>query len=152
MTVYRIVKSKHAGDLSGKGSLLVEGRWHLANTLPVLYTASNRSLAILEVLAHLPSPIIKPPRLSLLDIFIPDKEITVIKESDLPKGWKAKIYQRVAQQWGTDWLQSKRSLAIAVPSAISLDHNVLINPLHEGFDKVKITGEEKDFMVDDRLI
>jgi len=152
MIVYRLAKSKHGKDLSGVGSILVEGRWHLAGALPVLYTASNRSLAILEVLAHLPSPTVKPPKLTLLEIQIPGTTVVVIRDTTLPKGWESRNYQRAVQVWGTKWLKANTSLAISVPSAISGDRNVLINPLHPDFRKVKVVRSEPDFLVDERLI
>ena len=152
MIVYRLTKSKHGQDLSGLGSTLVEGRWHRPAALPVLYTASNRSLAILEVLAHLPSPVVKPPRLTMLEIFVPDTSVKTIRDSTLPKGWPSRSYQLEVQEWGTEWLRLGESLAISVPSVISRDRNILVNPTHRDFHKVRVVKAESDFLVDERLI
>ena len=152
MIVHRIQKLKYGSDISGKGSTLVGGRWHLPGSLPVLYTTSNRSLAILEVLAHLPAPSIVPPKLILLEVFVPDKNVLKIDERDLPTGWKLRGYHRTVQEWGMDWLRSRRSLAISVPSVISMDFNILINPLHTDFSRVHVNREFRGFIIDDRLI
>ena len=152
MIVHRIQKLKYGSDISGKGSTLTGGRWHLPGSLPILYTTSNKSLAILEVLAHLPAPSITPPRFVLLDIFIPDKKVVQIAEKNLPVGWRLRGYQKTVQGWGTDWLRSRTSLAISVPSVISRDYNILINPLHKDFSQVNVQRELRDFIVDDRLI
>ncbi len=152
MIVYRLQKAKHGADISGKGSTLTGGRWNLLGSNPILYTASNKSLAILEVLAHLPSPQTVAPKLILLDIFLPDKDIVQIEEKTLPVGWRLRGYQRIVQEWGTNWLRSNSSLAISVPSYISMDFNVLINPNHTRFNKVIVVHEQPNFTIDKRLL
>lgn len=150
MYVYRIQKAKYANDISGTGSTLVSGRWHQSGKNPILYTSSNVSLAILECLVHLPS-VVKPPNLVLLTLEIPDTEVAKIEINDLPENWDKKGYFDSVQQWGVDWLKSKASLAIMVPSITSADFNILINPLHSKFHSVKITGS-RSITLDDRLI
>jgi RES domain-containing protein len=152
MIVHRIQKPKYGNDISGKGSTLAGGRWHPPGSLPVLYTASNRSLAILEVLVHLPAPLIVLPKLILLDVFVPDKKVLQIDEGDLPASWKLRGYHKTVQEWGMEWLRSRRSLAISVPSVISTDFTVLINPLHADFSHVHVHRELRGFIIDDRLI
>lgn len=151
MIVYRIQKSKYGADISGIGATLASGRWNLSGGQPMLYTASSRSLAILEQLAHLPS-IIKPPKLALLNISIPDDSIVVVDESDLPYGWKEMPYKPEVQQWGMDWLKVNSSLAISVPSSISLDQNILVNPSHPRFREVEVQSSVNDFLIDGRLL
>lgn len=151
MLVYRIQKAKYAADISGKGSMSVSGRWHLAGPNPMLYCSSNVSLAILECLVHLPSAV-KPPDLLLLTLEIPDNAVVTVAEDDLPDNWNKKSgYFDNAQRWGTHWLQGMTSLAIKVPSMISPDHNVLINPLHPDFIAIKVKSQAP-ITLDDRLI
>ena len=150
MIVFRIQKAKYQKDLSGIGSTLVAGRWNLAGGQPMLYTSSGRSLAILEILAHLNG--VKPPALVLLTISIPDNAVTIVKESALPKNWNKKGYFPEVQEWGMTWLKSNSSLAVSVPSIISKEPNVLINPGHPRFKEVKIQKIEDDFFIDDRLL
>lgn len=150
MRVYRIQKAKYAIDISGYGSTLVSGRWHLAGKSPILYTSTNISLAILECVVHLTSSI-KPPELLLLTLEIPDPGIATIAEADLPDNWNKKGYYDNVQQWGTDWLQSFTSLAIKVPSVTSPDYNILINPNHPDFRSIKVVNS-RPITLDDRLI
>ena len=152
MIVYRLQKAKHGRDISGIGSTFVEGRWHLPESLPLLYTASSRSLSILEALAHLPNSLRNIPKLTMLEIFIPDDAIVDTPAGSLPSGWRNKDYQVDVQEWGMNWLRSKSSLAIKVPSYISLDSNVLVNPLHFDFNRVNLIQEYTDFLIDDRLL
>lgn len=150
MLVYRILKAKYASDISGFGSTLVAGRWHLASKSPILYTSSNISLAILECVVHLTSSV-KPPELLLITLEIPDAGIVTISNADLPDNWNKKGYYDNVQRWGTDWLQSLTSLAIAVPSVTSSDNNILVNPSHPDFGAVTITNS-RPITLDDRLI
>lgn len=54
MIVFRIAPRKHNktnNALSGAGGLFAEGRWHFQGA-PIVYTASSRSLAMLERLVN----------------------------------------------------------------------------------------------------
>jgi RES domain-containing protein len=150
MRAYRIQKAKYALDISGFGSTLVSGRWHLAGRTAILYTSSNVSLAILEYVVHLP-PAVKPPNLLLLTLEIPDAGIVNVPGADLPDNWNKKGYHNNVQQLGTKWLQSLSSLAIAVPSVTSPDYNFLVNPGHPDFGSVTIINS-RPITLDDRLI
>lgn len=150
MLLYRIQKAKYATDISGFGSTLVSGRWHKAGTSPVVYTSGNISLAILESVVHLP-PSVKPPDLLLLTLEIPDTAVVTIPPDELPENWNKKGYYDNVQHWGTAWLQSATSLAIRVPSVISPDYNILINPSHPDFNAVTI-AESGPITFDERLI
>lgn len=150
MRVYRIQKAKYAANISGFGSTLVSGRWHHAGKTAILYTSSNVSLAILEYVVHLPSAV-KPPNLLLLTLEIPDAGVIKVPGADLPDNWNKKGYYNNVQQWGTNWLQSLSSLAIAVPSFTSPDYHILVNPSHPDFGSVKVT-DSRLITLDDRLI
>ncbi len=150
MVVYRIQKTKYALDISGIGSTRVSGRWHLAGQHPILYTSANISLAILEYLVHLPSSV-KPPSLTLLTLNIPDHKIVTADDKDLPSNWQKKGYVVAVQQWGSAWLARQSSLALKVPSVISPDYNVLVNPRHRDFQVVRIV-DSRPITLDDRLI
>ncbi len=54
MTVYRFTHKKFAGELSGTGARLVGGRWNPVG-VSVVYTSESISLALLEVLANIPT-------------------------------------------------------------------------------------------------
>jgi RES domain-containing protein len=151
MTVFRLQKKKYGSDISGIGATLVAGRWNLKGDMPMLYTTTNVSLSLLEVLVHLPKSGVKPD-LVLLKIEIPDDEIEVMGDSILPNGWNDLPYSIDVQRWGSNWLASLRSLAISVPSAITSDRNVLINPMHANFGSIKVVAVLDPFLFDSRLL
>jgi RES domain-containing protein len=150
MQVYRIQKAKYKNDISGYGTTLVAGPWHQSGRYPILYTSCNVSLAILECVVHLP-PAVKPPELVLHTLEIPDAKVEITDEADLPINWNKKGYFDVVQQWGSTWLQSRKSLAILVPSVLSPDNNILINPNHPDFSSVVVI-ESRSITLNERLI
>ncbi|HOY42729.1 MAG TPA: RES family NAD+ phosphorylase [Chitinophagales bacterium] len=151
MLVYRISGQRFANDLSGTGARLNGGRWNSVG-LSLLYAASYRSLALLEILVHTTNNYV-PDDLMLITIEIPDtiliKEILHEEISDELNRKKA---QAQFQTIGDKWIKSQTSLILKVPSVIIPEEfNYLINPLHKDFHKVKIK-ETKLFRFDDRLV
>jgi len=151
MFVYRIVKSAYARDLSGTGPRLYGGRWS-PKGVSVIYTSESRALAALELYVHL-SRAVMLPGLSVVSIEIPDnvsrKEIAVV---DLPKGWRAYPAPTELAAVGADWIRSRESLLLRVPSAVMPpEHNLLINPVHPEMKEVQII-EIEDYVLDQRLI
>lgn len=147
--VYRISKAKYIRDLTGTGARLYGGRWNPRGHA-VLYTAENKSLAALEFLVHVDQHTI-PKDLKILTIKIPKNTLEVFstrrfnKINTLPD---AKIQ---FQELGKEWLIGQSSLVLQVPSIlIPGESNLLINPLHPDFKKLKITKEE-DFLLDERF-
>jgi RES domain-containing protein len=56
ITAWRIVKEERAdAAMSGEGARRYGGRWNAKGT-PAVYLSSSLSLAVLEILFHLPSP------------------------------------------------------------------------------------------------
>ena len=148
MLVYRIVKSKHANDISGTGAALFPGRWNKKGT-PFLYTGESREIALLETLVHLP-PMMSPP-LSLLSIQIPDDSITTLGIEDLPPNWNHYPAPAVLAQIGQQWIEQGKTVALKVPSCIiPTAHNYILNCRHLDYGNVKIFSEES-FALDVRL-
>ena len=150
MILYRIVKCDYADDLSGTGARLYGGRWN-SEGKPALYLASSRSLALLEVLVHLP-PLMIPDNYCLIEIEVPDNSITDISTKELPNNWKDISPPIALRQRGDDFLKGQKRLLMKVPSSIvPMEHNYLLNPLHPGMKKVKILKKEP-FDFDQRLV
>lgn len=148
MLVYRIVKSKHASDISGTGAALFPGRWNKKGT-PVLYTGESREIALLETLVHLPPMIC--PSLSMISIEIPDDSIKTLNIADLPPNWKHYPAPTVLAQIGHQWIEKSKTIALKVPSCIIPSaHNYILNCQHPDYGKVKIITEES-FALDVRL-
>lgn len=142
MTVYRIAKWKFLEDLSGTGARLYGGRWNKIG-FPVIYTSAHLSLSVLEILANTDTRIFNDTY-GYISIQIPDGLITKLNINDLPTNWRKSPYISQTVNAGTNWLKSKGSLGLIVPSSVlHQETNVLINPMHPDFSEVKITFSGK---------
>ncbi|MFC7555345.1 RES family NAD+ phosphorylase [Pseudoroseomonas wenyumeiae] len=114
------------------GAKLTGGRWN-EKDVPAIYTSESRALACLETMAHLNSGGL-PLNRYLVEVTIPDDIWDAREEHDaaaLPVGWDARPTGRTSIRFGTDWLRSRRSVLLLVPSVIvPEERNILINPLH----------------------
>ena len=135
MKVWRIAtenKKYIATDLSGKGAAISPGRWNSFG-LPVLYTASTVSLAMLETAAHIDSNDL-PQLKFLISVEISEANWDnreILTASELPRYWSNIPHVDMTTDIGSQWLQECRSLVLCVPSAITPEETVvLINPLH----------------------
>ncbi|MDO8736279.1 MAG: RES family NAD+ phosphorylase [Thermoleophilia bacterium] len=150
MKLYRIAKSAYIDDSTGAGARMHGGRWN-EKGVPVIYAASSASLAALEYLVHLPI-VLAPRDLSICRYDLPDNvSVKRVKTSRLLSDWKSSPPVADTQEIGTRWANSGKSLLLFVPSVlVPEEHNVLINPLHPEFRKVKKRIEA--FSFDPRLV
>jgi RES domain-containing protein len=139
MIVFRISNELYKNDISGEGAALNGSRWNSRRTR-ILYTGEYISLVILESLVHLRSLDV-PERQYLLQIELPDGEFAEIKESKLKDQWQQ--HPNYTQWMGDQFVLANQSLILKVPSAIvPQEHNLLVNPLHAEFKKVKVIKTE----------
>ncbi len=150
MTVFRVSPPHYAEDLSGAGAEKIGGRWNRVGS-PVLYTAENISLALLEKIAHSNSKMLSWTY-SITIIHIPENsDFQTIEVQSLPKNWTRLDYAEHTLELGRQWLESKKTLAMKVPSAVnSFEKNILLNPRHPNFGQVEILGIE-EFHFDTRF-
>ena len=137
MLLYRIAKESFINDFSGKGAELFGGRWNLKG-LPAVYTASSLSLCICETLVHSDKDIL-PSNMFFAEISLPNECIL--------EDFFNEISLKHSLNIGSVWLKELKSLAIKVPSVLMPqsykgDFNVIINPLHKDFPKLKIQRVE----------
>jgi RES domain-containing protein len=150
MVLYRITKCNYANDLSGTGARLYGGRWN-SEGKDALYLASSRSLAVLEVLVHLP-PLMIPDGYCLVEIEVPDNSIKHIHIEALPDNWKDVAGPVALKRIGDEFLKDQQYLLMKMPSSIvPMEHNYLLNPQHSAMKKVKILKSEP-FDFDERLV
>jgi RES domain-containing protein len=150
MVLYRITKCGYAADLSGTGARLYGGRWN-SEGKPMLYLASSRSLAVLEVLVHL-DPLIIPGNYCLVEIEVPDDKITTVKVEQLPEDWRDISGPIILREFGDAFLKKQEHLLMKVPSSIvPAEYNYLLNPLHPDSFNVKLLKREP-FGFDRRLL
>ncbi len=150
MRLWRILSARHAATaFSGQGARLYEGRWHSQGT-PLVYTASSLALASVEVFVNLseqvPLPNLVAIPAELPDVFLNDR----ILERDLPENWRD-VPSLACRATGSEWFQSRRSVALQVPSAaVMQEWNILLNPEHPDFACVAV-GEPQPFRFDRRM-
>lgn len=137
MKLYRIAKSAYIDDPTGAGARLYGGRWN-EKGVPVIYTAASPSLAALEFLVHIPI-VLAPRDLSICRFDLPDDvSVTTVKKSALPEDWKTNPPGAGSQAIGTKWALGGKSLLLIVPSVIVPQENdILINPHHDEFRRIK---------------
>jgi len=116
----------------------------------MVYTSSSLALAAIEYFVHLDPSEAPTPLVSLM-AELPDELATErIAIAQLPRDWRRTDHPQL-QQLGTDWIKSMRSAALMVPSAAVLgEWNVLLNPAHADFRRLKI-GEPTPFQYDERM-
>ena len=149
MTVYRLSNLRRADDLSGTGARLGGGRWNKIGE-SVLYTASSRALASLEVMVHTTS-IDLPNYYVMLALVIPEDSMQTVSLDQLPKGWDESEPPESVKAITEAWIAENRYLVLKVPSAVVTgDYNFLLNPAHPRMNEVKII-DKQPFRFDHRL-
>jgi len=149
LRAWRIVKRKYAGQaFNGEGARLYGGRWNSPGR-QVVYTSESQSLAALELLVHLEMPKV----LSHYVVFELTFEPALVADvdPDLPERWNAEPASRKVQAIGDEWIRSRGSAILRVPSAVvPSENNYLLNPLHRQFSRIRV-GKETPFRIDRRL-
>ena len=87
-----------------------------------------------------------------MQIEIPNSlKVQEIKQSQLSSNWfKYENYDE-CQKLGDKWIEDSKYPILKVPSAIiKMEHNYLLNPNHNQFQKIKIKTIE-EFQFDPRL-
>jgi RES domain-containing protein len=150
LSAWRITKQKHAKSaFSGEGARIYGGRWNSPGTA-MIYTAQSQALAVLEMLIHLDSPELLK-RYSLFEVEMDLLYVAELDLSNLPRNWRANPTPAGVRALGDDWVASRRSVALRVPSAlVPAESTFLLNPQHPDFSKLCI-GKAVPFQFDPRL-
>lgn len=150
MEVFRLSRKIFSGSLSGKGAALEGARWNSPG-VEMIYTAMNRSLAMAEVAVHLPLSTM-PDDYYMLTIHVPDEvSLKKLSSSKLQDHWNDFPYHRETQALGDAFIHAGRYCLLQVPSAVTRgDFNILINPLHPEFRRIRIV-EREHFPFDKRF-
>jgi RES domain-containing protein len=150
LSVWRITTTRYARSaFSGEGARLYGGRWN-PKGVPLVYTAANRSLAMLEMLVQ-DQPL--RARYLMIEARIPEGvTIDCISVADLPSDWREIGARAKLQAIGREWVKRASASVLAVPSAIvPAESNYLINPLHRDFRRIRI-GKPITLETDLRLL
>ena len=149
MDVFRITHRKWADKLVASG---YAARWN-SNGMFAIYSAENASLACLENLVHR-NGFGLDADYCLITISIPSTISKIeIKSTDLPSNWNLNDEKAhlICRKYGDNWIRTQKSAILIVPSAIIANEcNIIINPNHKDFFKIKIKKIE-NFSFDKRL-
>lgn len=150
MEVFRLARKQYAGKLSGMGAALWGARWNSVG-VELIYTACNRSLAMAEVAVHL-SLATLPKDFQMVTIDIPDDiKLLQLEVNDLPNKWNAFPHLSSSQIIGDQFVREGAFCLLRLPSVVTKgDYNVLINPYHVDFKRIRVVGVEA-FPFDQRI-
>jgi RES domain-containing protein len=148
---WRIALRRYAdAAFSGQGAARYPGRWNSLG-VPVVYLATTMAVGILEILVHVPDRRYLSAYVAIA-VEIPDALIEPLEH--LPNDWRRlpEPYPESTQRLGTAWVQSLRSLALQVPSAIvPSEFNLVLNPKHPDMPKLTF-GQPEPLNLDPRLL
>lgn len=150
MEVFRLTRRKYAGTLSGIGASQRGARWNSVG-VELIYTPSNRALALAEVAVHV-SIATLPDDFVMVTIEIPDDiSLGKLDSGDLPFDWNNFPYSARTQRLGDTFVTRNEQCVLSVPSAVVKgEYNILINPRHPEFGRIRISHIE-DFAIGRRL-
>src|SRR5437762_4503948 len=150
LSVWRITTAAFARSaFSGEGARLYAGRWN-PKGVPMVYTAANQSLALLEMLVQ-DQPL--RARYMMIEARIPSAvKVDRVRVDDLPSDWRDVGARGKLQTIGAEWAKKRSAAVLTVPSAIvPAESNYLLNPLHADFKRIKV-GKPNTVTTDLRLI
>ncbi len=150
MEAFRLAREKHSSVLSGMGAAIKGARWNSMG-VELIYTASNRSLAMAEVAVHFTFATL-PSDYVMMTIFIPDNiSLVRVNQRDLPTDWNVFPHPKSTQEIGDRFIRENKYCVLQIPSAVTQgDFNLLINPYHPEFPLIKIISVGK-FPFDNRI-
>ena len=150
MHFWRICRRRYAADAAtGKGGRWYGGRWN-SRGVRVVYTSTSLALAALETFVNL-EPNLQPRDLVSIEGEMSEElEMGRPDQKTLARDWH-KTRDESLLRFGDEWIRAGQTVALLVPSAaIRGEWNVLLNPVHPDFQKVKL-GEPVPFHFDTRM-
>jgi RES domain-containing protein len=137
MRFWRICRRSYAAEAErGEGARLYGGRWN-SRGVRMVYASTSLALAAVETFVNL-EPNLQPKDLVSIEGEIPDGlEISRVDLKTLPANWHETRDQSL-RRFGNDWIRAGQTAALLMPSAaIRGEWNVLLNPAHRDFSKIK---------------
>ncbi len=137
MRFWRICRRRYAGDAAvGEGARLYGGRWN-SRGVRVVYASTSLALAAMETFVNL-EPNLQPKDLVSVEGEVPDGlEVGRLDPKLLPANWH-KTRDESLRRYGDEWIRAGHTVGLIVPSAaVRGDWNLLLNPTHVDFRKIK---------------
>ncbi|MGH1543899.1 MAG: RES family NAD+ phosphorylase [Arenicella sp.] len=153
LKAYRIThKDYRQSAFNGEGARIHGGRWNDKGS-PVVYLASHPALAVLEILVHINDET-ELKNFCLFELDLPEEQIFVLEDEMLPANWNEYPAPSSTVNLGQEWINSKVSLAMRVPSVTIPYHsyNYVLNVQYESFHEVVKQAIEVPIELDPRLL
>lgn len=116
----------------------------------MVYAPGSRALAQLEKRVN--SNGVAPVRQAMIRLDLPEGAQLLDVDEDLALQSQWRTDEGYTQGVGVDWLRSKGSLGLWVPSFIEpQERNLLINPAHRDYASIALVVEHAEFVFDPRL-
>jgi RES domain-containing protein len=149
-SAWRLTKTKYlSAAWDGEGAARAGGRWNTPG-VRVVYTSGSLSLALVEVLVHLPAEIL--PAYSAVPVDFDEALVTALAPGKLPRNWKENPPPPATQAIGAEWVAAGTSAVLRVPSVVVPgEFNFVLNPAHRDFRRIVI-GAAMPFPFDPRLL
>jgi RES domain-containing protein len=97
---------------------------------------------VLELLVHVTRDTV-PDDAVLISLEVPDE--VIVELDSLPKDWNEYPYPESTRVAGDRWIRARSSAGLLVPSAVlRREKNLLINPAHADFGKIRLNEVEED--------
>lgn len=152
MQLYRLTRRKFAGvnPFDGEGAFQFGGRWSSVGTR-LCYTATHRSLAILEYRVNL-DPTVLPNDLVIATITIAEDAV-VADVPLMPDDWRKYPAPLSLRLIGDAFIAEGKTLLMRVPSVIvPQEYNVLLNPAHPAAAAADRAPDLQPFFYDSRML
>lgn len=144
LRIYRVVEARDAAQPFAPDS--GGGRWTHPGT-GCVYASLSPSAALLEYLVHLEG---RTPKGLLMAVGVIPAG-AVLAEANQPSTWGTLPYRDEVRQVGDEWIRSRRSLGLRIPSAVCMDEcNILLNPDHPAFATLQLLAL-RPLTIDERL-
>jgi RES domain-containing protein len=137
--IYRVLRKPFARTpFDGEGAYRYGGRWSSPGTR-LSYASEHQSLAMLEYFVHLDKD--DPPADLVLAVAevpddLPREKINV---GDLPPQWRDQAAPPQLARFGDEFAARSKHCLLFLPSVLApSENNLLINPAHPDYRKIKV--------------
>lgn len=137
MKFWRICRRRYAADAAnGEGARLYGGRWN-SRGVRIVYASTSLALAAVETFINLEPNLVPDDLVSIAGEIPEGIEVLKVTLENLPAKWN-RGREESLRKIGDVWIREGLTAALLVPSAaIKGEWNLLLNPAHTDFSRVK---------------
>lgn len=108
----------------------------------MVYASTSLALAAIETFVNLEPNLRPADYVSIEGEVSASLAVARLESKRLPNGWRGRRDESL-RHFGDEWIERQETVALLVPSAaVSGDWNLLLNPTHPDFAKVRFANAE----------